>query len=100
MSISRANERLTAVIDAEKGQRAYRISTSSPTRTYYRELEVVRVTPKQIIAKTKWGQELRFWRKNGYEVGFADAGFLAYYTSKLGEGDHYVEAGCDRGRSW
>lgn len=88
------------MIDAQPGQRAYRISTSSPTRTYYREIEVKRVTAAQIIAKTKQGQELRFWRKDGREVGMGSATFLAYFSSKLGEGDHYVEAGCDRGRSW
>jgi len=88
------------MIDATPGQRAYRISTSSPTRTYYRELQVKRVTAAQIICKTKLGQELRFWRKDGREVGMSGANFLAYYTSKLGDGDHYVEAGCDRGKEW
>lgn len=88
------------MIDAQPGQRAYRISTSSATRTYYRELEVVRVTPKQIIARTKMRQELRFWRHTGYEVGMGNANFLAYITLKIGEGDHYVEAGCDKGRTW
>ena len=88
------------MIDATPGQRAYRISTSSPTRTYYRELIVVRVTPKQIIAKTKWGQELRFWRKNGYEVG-SGHGHWAYFTSALPRGgDSCHEAGCDRDREW
>lgn len=91
------------MIDAEPGQRAYRISKSSMSRTFYRELVVKRVTTAQIITKTKLGQELRFWRKNGYEVGSQRFGVysgLAYFTSKLGEGDHFVEAGCDKGRSW
>lgn len=85
------------MIDAQPGQRAYRISSSSPIRTFYRELEVVRVTPKQIVARTKMKQEYRFWRHTGREVGeFA----MGYFALKLGEGRHYVEAGCDKGRSW
>lgn len=88
------------MIDATPGQRAYRISTSSPTRTYFRELIVVRVTPKQIIATTKWGQEIRFWRKDGYEVG-SGHGHWAYFTSALPrDGDNCHEAGCDKGREW
>lgn len=91
------------MIDAEPGQRAYRISKSSSTRTFYRELVVKRVTATQIITKTKMGQELRFWRKNGCEVGSRNHGVysgFAYITLTLGEGDHYVEAGCDLGRTW
>jgi hypothetical protein len=89
------------MIDATPGQRAYRISTSSPTRTYYRELEVKRVTAAQIIAKTKLGQELRFWRKSGIEVGMTNAGFLAHFSTALPRsGEKCVEAGCDKGREW
>lgn len=87
------------MIEAQPGQRAYRISTSSPTRTYYRELVVVRVTPKQIICRTKWGQELRFWRRNGYEVG-SGHGHWAYLSLGPLVGERYVEAGSDRGREW
>ena len=88
------------MIDVTPGHRAYRISTSSPTRTFYREIEVVRLTPKQIIAKTKWGQELRFWRKDGYEVG-SGHGHWAYYSSTLPrDGENCHEAGGDREKEW
>jgi hypothetical protein len=90
------------MIDATPGQRAYRISTSSPTRIYYREIEVKRVTKAQIICRTKLGQELRFWRKDGREVAHLGyASFLAYYSSALPRGgEKCVEAGCDRGKEW
>lgn len=87
------------MIDAEPGQRAYRYSYSSPTRNYYRELEIVRVTPKQIVAKTKMRQQYRFWRKNGREVGAFCQGYIALEAPPEGD-DRYVEAGCDKGRSW
>lgn len=85
------------MIDAKPGQRAYRISLSGSQTTYYREIRVVRVTPKQIVAETKMGQQLRFWRKGGYEVG----GFnMAAFSASLPDHGHVAEAGCDRGRSW
>jgi hypothetical protein len=60
-------------------------------------MEVVRITPKQIIARTKMRQEMRFWRESGREVGqFC----TAYIGLKLPEGERYVEAGVDKGRSW
>jgi hypothetical protein len=86
------------VIDATPGQRAYRFSTPTASgRIFYRELEVVRLTPKQIIGRTKMRQEYRFWRENGREVGeFC----TAHIGLKLPEGERYVEAGCDKGRTW
>jgi hypothetical protein len=86
------------VIDAKPGQRAYRISPPTPSgRIFYRELEVVRLTPKQIIARTKMRQEYRFWRENGREVGTF---IWAHIAFKLPAGDRYQEAGVDKDRSW
>lgn len=85
------------MIDAQIGQRAYRISYGGGLTTYYREIRVVRVTKAQILAETKLKQTVRFWRKDGYEVG----GFhLAGFSSSLPTHGTVKEAGCDRGRSW
>lgn len=87
-----------SLIDAKPGDRAYRFSPPTVSgRIFYRELEVVRLTPKQIIARTKTRQEYRFWRENGREVGtflWAHIGFT------LPAEERYQEAGCDKGREW
>jgi hypothetical protein len=80
--------------DAKKGDILYR--HSSAPGNYYRPIKVIRTTPKQIIGRTLTGQELRFWKSDGFEVGSS-----CFYRISGGEpSEHYRLASCDQGREW
>lgn len=84
--------------DAKRGDILYRLSLRGTSKVrYFRPVKVIRTTAKMIVAKTLTGQELRFWKHNGYEVG-SDY----FYGLSLGvvEGPYSQLASIDKGREW